>query len=260
MAKKVETKKKTNTKTKKETPKKETKKVEKKDIKKETKKEEIKKDVKKEVKKVEVKEKKDRGVLYAIIGIIAVIVLGLVSFLVPENPNKNLDNKVQVMITVKDYGDIILELDRDEAPITVDNFLELANSGFYDGSTFHRVIKDFMIQGGAPEGDISGGSSKTIKGEFEANGVKNNISHTRGTISMARGDEYDGASSQFFICNADSDFLDGYYAAFGHVVTGMDIVDKITEDVGSEDEMELVPEGKRPVIESIRELVPAEEE
>ena len=259
MAKKVETKKKTNTKTKKETPKKETKKV--------VKKEEVKKETKKEVKKVEKieirekkEEKKDRGILFAVIGIVAVIACALVAFLVPENPNKKTSDKVQVMITVKNYGDIVLELDREQAPITVDNFLELANSGFYDGSTFHRVVKDFMIQGGAPDGDISGGSSKTIKGEFEANDVSNNISHTRGTISMARGDEMDSASSQFFICNADSEFLDGYYAAFGHVISGMEIVDKITEDVGSEDEMEMVPEGKRPVIESIRELVPAEEE
>ena len=254
MAKKVETKKKTNTKTKKETTKKEVKKVVKEEIKKEEK-----KVVKKEIKE-EVKDKKDRGLLFAIIGIVLVVACAIVAFIIPENPDKGKENKVQVMITVKDYGDIVLELDREQAPITVDNFLELANSGFYDGSTFHRVITEFMIQGGAPDGDIQGGSSKTIKGEFEANGVSNNISHTRGTISMARGDEMDSASSQFFICNADSTFLDGYYAAFGHVVSGMEIVDKITKDVGSDDEMELVPEEKRPVIESIRELVSAEEE
>lgn len=249
MAKKVETKKKTNTKTKKEV---------KKVVKEEPKKEE-KKDIKKEIKE-EVKNKKDRGLLFAIIGIVLVIACAIVAFIIPENPDKGKENKVQVMITVKNYGDIILELDREQAPITVDNFLELANSGFYDGSTFHRVIKDFMIQGGAPNGDIQGGSSKTIKGEFEANGVHNNISHTRGTISMARSDDMDSASSQFFICNADSTFLDGNYAAFGHVISGMEVVDKITSDVGSDDEMELVEEDKRPVIESIRELVLAEEE
>ena len=256
MAKKVEAKKKTNTK-------KETKKVEAKNTSKPVEKaaEVIKKVDKEKSVKVEKKEiKKDRGLLLATIGIIAVIVLAVVSFIIPENPNNKKSGKVQAMIIVKDMGNIILELDRDTAPITVDNFLELANSGFYDGVSFHRILKDFMIQGGDPDGTGSGGSDKTIKGEFEANGVKNDISHVRGVISMARNDsDMDSASSQFFIVQTDSTFLDGYYAAFGHVISGMDVVDAIMEKYGTEED-EILPEGKRPVIESIREMVLAEEE
>ena len=132
-------------------------------------------------------------------------------------------------ITVKDHGVIILALDEKTAPITVNNFLDLANSGFYNGLTFHRIIKDFMIQGGDPDATGGGGSDNKIKGEFSANGVTNNISHVRGVISMARSNAYNSASSQFFICNADSTHLDGSYAAFGKVIAGMDVVDSITE-------------------------------
>ena len=223
-------------------------------------KEEKKVEVKKEeIKKKEVvkEEKKDRGLLFAIIGIIVVIVLALVSILVPER-EKTDDSKVLAIMTIENYGDILLELDRDAAPITVDNFLDLANSGYYDGSTFHRVVKDFMIQGGSYKGDIENASTKTIKGEFEANGVKNDISHVRGTISMARGEDPDSGSDQFFITNVDFTDLDGYYAAFGHVISGMDIVDKITEDVGTADQMEYVEEDKRPIITSIREVKSAD--
>ncbi len=137
-----------------------------------------------------------------------------------------------VEISVEDYGEIVVLLDATTAPITVANFLSLVNEGFYDGLKFHRIIKDFMIQGGDPKGNGSGGSENTIIGEFSKNGHENDISHKRGVISMARSDDYNSASSQFFICNADAmDSLDGSYAAFGYVVEGMRVVDKITETV-----------------------------
>ena len=124
-------------------------------------------------------------------------------------------------------GDIVIQLRPDVAPITVENFESLVSSGFYDGLTFHRVYSGFMIQGGDPDGNGTGGSGKTIKGEFSANDVNNTLSHKRGVVSMARSSSYNSASSQFFICHADSTFLDGNYAAFGEVVSGMDVVDGI---------------------------------
>ena len=132
-------------------------------------------------------------------------------------------------------GEITLELYRDKAPITVQNFVDLANAKFYDGLTFHRIYEGFMIQGGDPEGTGAGGSDKKIKGEFSANGVDNDLSHTRGVISMARQGEnpytgeknYDSASCQFFIVHQDSTFLDGQYASFGKVIEGMDVVDAL---------------------------------
>lgn len=132
-----------------------------------------------------------------------------------------------VLMTVKDYGQIIIELDPETAPITVANFKKLVSQKFYDGLTFHRISKGFMIQGGDPKGNGTGDAGETIKGEFSANGVENNLSHTRGVISMARGEDMDSASCQFFICHADSTFLDGNYAAFGRVIDGMDTVDAI---------------------------------
>lgn len=132
-----------------------------------------------------------------------------------------------VQIEMTDGGIIKLELDSSAAPITVENFLALAKAGFYDGLIFHRVIKDFMIQGGDPTGSGMGGAEKTIKGEFAKNGVQNPISHVRGVISMARANDPDSASSQFFIVHKDAKYLDGSYAAFGKVVEGMDVVDRI---------------------------------
>ena len=132
-----------------------------------------------------------------------------------------------VQIEMTDGGIIKLELDSSAAPITVENFLALAKAGFYDGLIFHRVIKDFMIQGGDPSGSGMGGAEKTIKGEFAKNGVQNPISHVRGVISMARANDPDSASSQFFIVHKDAKYLDGSYAAFGKVVEGMDVVDRI---------------------------------
>ncbi len=133
-----------------------------------------------------------------------------------------------VKLSVKGHGDIVVKLDADVAPITVANFQKLVSEGFYDGLTFHRVVEGFMIQGGDPSGDGTGGSAETIKGEFSSNGVQNSLSHKRGVISMARSDAMDSASSQFFICHDDaSASLDGNYAAFGEVVDGMVVVDSI---------------------------------
>ncbi|MGM9636017.1 MAG: peptidylprolyl isomerase [Candidatus Avispirillum sp.] len=134
---------------------------------------------------------------------------------------------VKVEMSVKDFGKITLELYPDIAPITVENFVSLVKDGFYDGLTFHRVVNGFMIQGGDPNGNGTGGSDKTIKGEFAENGVENNLSHKRGVISMARSNNPDSASSQFFIMHQDNDYLDGKYAAFGKVTDGMDVVDAI---------------------------------
>lgn len=154
-------------------------------------------------------------------------------------------------IKVKNYGSIKLKLDANIAPITVSNFVGLANDGFYNGLTFHRIIKGFMIQGGDPNGDGTGGSKQTIKGEFSANGVDNPLKHTRGVISMARSQLYDSASSQFFIMHEDTSSLDGQYAAFGCAYSGMDIVDKICDDVKTEDSNGTVSKKNQPVIESI---------
>ena len=132
-------------------------------------------------------------------------------------------------ITMKDGGVIELELYPEIAPESVKNFISLSNSGFYDGLIFHRVIAGFMIQGGDPDGQGTGGPGYSIKGEFSANGVKNDLSHLRGVISMARAQAFDSAGSQFFICHADSQFLDGQYAAFGKVTSGLDVVDRIAK-------------------------------
>ncbi len=134
-----------------------------------------------------------------------------------------------VEMCISGYGKMVILLDATTAPITVANFLSLVEDGFYDGLTFHRIIDDFMIQGGDPKGDGTGGSDTEIKGEFDSNGHKNDISHKYGVISMARSNEPDSASSQFFICNADAaDSLDGKYAAFGYVVEGLSVVDDVT--------------------------------
>ena len=159
-----------------------------------------------------------------------------------------------VELVVKDYGTITLELDADAAPITVANFLKLAESGFYDGLTFHRIMDGFMIQGGDPDGNGSGGSGETIKGEFQQNGVDNPISHVKGVISMARAKNPDSASSQFFITVADSTFLDGAYAAFGHVTEGMEIAEQIAKDAKPIDNNGTIPADQQPVIERITVL------
>ena len=132
-----------------------------------------------------------------------------------------------IILKIAGMGEIKIELDYKNAPISSANFVSLVNKGFYDGLTFHRIIKGFMIQGGCPLGNGTGGPGYSIKGEFRSNGMKNELSHKRGVISMARAMNPNSAGSQFFICDKDDLFLDGQYAAFGHVVEGMDVVDKI---------------------------------
>ena len=162
-----------------------------------------------------------------------------------------LSGKHTAEIVVKDYGTIKLELDADTAPITVTNFVNLAKEGFYNGLTFHRIIEGFMIQGGDPLGNGTGGYDTNIKGEFELNGIKNDISHLRGVISMARSQDYDSASSQFFIVQADSTYLDKQYAAFGHVTEGMEVVDAICAKMTELGLSDSIPTENQPVIESI---------
>ncbi len=156
-----------------------------------------------------------------------------------------------VTIEVADYGTIELALNANVAPITVSNFCNLANQGFYDGLTFHRIISGFMIQGGDPNGDGTGGSSQNIKGEFSKNGVENPISHVRGTISMARSSAYDSGSSQFFIMHKTTTSLDGQYAAFGSVTSGIEVVDAICEKVQVEDSNGTVAAANQPVITKV---------
>lgn len=170
----------------------------------------------------------------------------------PESKTTDTKGKHHAKIKVKDYGTIEVELDGDTAPITVANFVKLVNEKFYDGLTFHRIMSGFMIQGGDPLGNGTGGSDETIKGEFSSNGVENNISHKRGVISMARSSEPDSASSQFFIMHQDSTYLDGEYAAFGKVTKGMKVVDKICEDATPTDGNGTIEKADQPVIESIR--------
>lgn len=164
-----------------------------------------------------------------------------------------LTGKHHAEIVIAGYGKLELELDADVAPITVTNFVNLAKKGFYNGLTFHRIMSGFMIQGGDPNGDGTGGSEETIKGEFKSNGIENTMSHKRGVISMARTqNDPDSASSQFFIVQADSDFLDGDYAAFGKVTAGMDIVDKICQSVQPIDNNGTVPADQQPKITAIK--------
>lgn len=154
-------------------------------------------------------------------------------------------------IVVQDYGTIQVELDGDTAPITVTNFIKLAEEGFYDGLTFHRIIKGFMIQGGDPKKNGTGGSDEQIMGEFSGNGYENNISHVRGTLSMARSNHPNSASSQFFIVHEDSTYLDGQYAAFGHVTQGMEVVDAICENAKPVDGNGTMMVDRQPIITSI---------
>ncbi len=159
--------------------------------------------------------------------------------------------KTGIVINVKDYGTIEADLYDELAPITVENIKKLIGEKFYDGLTFHRIINGFMIQGGDPKGDGTGGAPDTIKGEFAQNGVENNLSHTRGVLSMARSSAPDSASSQFFIVHQDSTFLDGQYAGFGMVTKGMEVVDKIAEETPVTDGNGTVIKSNQPVIESI---------
>ena len=161
-------------------------------------------------------------------------------------------------IGIEEYGAITIKLDQSQAPITVQNFVDLATSGFYNGLTFHRIMEGFMMQGGCPKGDGTGDSGTDLVGEFLNNGYNNTLSHVRGTVSMARGGSqyndylyYNTGSCQFFIVHEDSTFLDGNYAAFGTVVSGMDIVDKICTEAKPTDNNGTIPKGQQPVIKSI---------
>lgn len=155
-------------------------------------------------------------------------------------------------MVIKNYGTVKIELYGDQAPLTVENFVNLCNKGFYNGLTFHRYVKDFVLQGGDPERTGLGGCESSVKGEFSANGVKNTIKHKKGVISMARNQfDFNSASSQFFIClkNSCSDDLDGQYAAFGKITEGMDIIDKLCADLTESD---CLPKDQQPVIETIK--------
>lgn len=169
-----------------------------------------------------------------------------------KEEDKYMSGKHNVAIEIEEYGTIEVELDADVAPITVTNFIKLVKEGFYDGLTFHRIIEGFMIQGGDSLGNGTGGSDENITGEFSANGYNNTILHKRGVISMARSMTYNSASSQFFIMHQDAPSLDGKYAAFGHVTSGIEIVDKICEDTQVEDDNGTVLKENQPRIKSIK--------
>ncbi len=184
-----------------------------------------------------------------------IITLGIVLFIViscyltGKNTKVETDylkGKYNIEIKIKDYGTIDATLDADNSPITVTNFIDLVKSGYYNGLKFHRIINGFMMQGGEGE------SKKTIKGEFSSNGIENKISHVRGTISMARSSDPDSASTQFFIVQSDSTYLDGNYAAFGTVTKGMDVVDKVCEFAIVEDDNGTISEENQPIIEYIK--------
>ena len=197
--------------------------------------------------------KKMTGIIAGLLLLIVVLVAAVIAlFAVRGTEAIDAAGKHHIEIQVKDYGTIKAELDGDAAPITVANFLKLAESGFYDGLTFHRIIDGFMIQGGDPKGNGTGGADKTIKGEFSQNGVENKLSHVRGTLSMARSQDMDSASSQFFIVQSDCTYLDGQYAAFGTVTEGMELVDKICKDTPVQDNNGTVSAADQPVIESIK--------
>ena len=164
----------------------------------------------------------------------------------PFNP----DSTYYADIVIKDYGTITVKLDQSAAPITVENFVKLARQGFYDGLTFHRIIEGFMMQGGAAPKDSKKQADKIV-GEFSANGHENPLEHTRGAISMARSNDMNSASSQFFIMHKDNWSLDGKYACFGYVTEGMDIVDRICEESQPTDGNGSIAEDQRPVIETI---------
>ena len=197
------------------------------------------------------------GIIAGILLLIVVLVAAVIVLFAVRGKKESTEaidaaGKHHIEIQVKDYGTIKAELDGDTAPITVANFLKLAESGFYDGLTFHRIIDGFMIQGGDPKGNGTGGADKTIKGEFSQNGVENKLSHVRGTLSMARSQDMDSASSQFFIVQSDCTYLDGQYAAFGTVTEGMELVDKICKDTPVQDNNGTVSAADQPVIESIK--------
>lgn len=194
-------------------------------------------------------KERDKKSLFASIGI-AVICL-LMALMVKNMDAYQETNVSYADIEIADYGTITVALNGTAAPETVENFISLAESDFYDGLTFHRIIDGFMMQGGDPNGNGTGGSGKTITGEFSANGSDNQLSHTRGAISMARSEDYNSASSQFFIVHQDATDLDGKYAVFGYVTEGLDVVDAICADAEPIDNNGLIAADKQPVITDI---------
>ena len=178
----------------------------------------------------------------------------------PETPPAEPVPNYTVEMDIQDYGTITLELDGTAAPLTTANFVKLAQEGFYDGLTFHRVAPGFVIQGGDPQGTGYGGSEESIKGEFKENNVDNPLSHTRGAISMARSQDYNSASSQFFIVHDDSaaPILDGKYAAFGYVTEGMEVVDAICDKMTALGYGENIDPVDQPVITAVRVTEQAE--
>lgn len=187
-----------------------------------------------------------KSILVVIVILLFIIICGYLTGKNDSATDEYLSGKYNIEIKIKDYGTIDATLDADVAPITVTNFVDLVKSGYYTGLKFHRIIDGFMMQGGA------GNSRNTIKGEFSSNGITNNISHVRGTISMARSSDPDSASTQFFIVQSDSTYLDGNYAAFGTVTNGMDVVDKVCKNVDVEDNNGTVALENQPVIEYIK--------
>ena len=207
------------------------------------------------------KQKKTNMTIAGIVLIVLALVLGGIAiFDGNDTPADNISAADEaalkathnVTIEVENYGTITAELYGEAAPITVENFVKLANEGFYDGLTFHRIISGFMIQGGDPNGNGTGGSGENIKGEFAQNGWNNPIAHERGVLSMARSNAPNSASSQFFIMHQAAPRLDGAYAAFGRVLTGMDVVDAICQNTPVTDGNGTVAKGNQPVITSIR--------
>lgn len=187
-----------------------------------------------------------KSILVVIAILLFIIICGYLTGKNDSATDEYLSGKYNIEIKIKDYGTIDATLDADVAPITVTNFVDLVKSGYYTGLKFHRIIDGFMMQGGA------GNSRNTIKGEFSSNGITNNISHVRGTISMARSSDPDSASTQFFIVQNDSTYLDGNYAAFGTVTNGMNVVDKVCKNVDVEDNNGTVALENQPVIEYIK--------
>ena len=189
-----------------------------------------------------------KNLLLIILAIALIVGIFFINILINKaSDNKMLSGKHYVEMKVKDYGVVVLELDADNSPITVTNFISLVKEKFYDGLTFHRILNDFMVQGGK-----STERRNSITGEFSANGIQNDISHKRGVISMARVDNnYNSASTQFFIMHKDTPSLDGLYASFGHVVSGMEVIDKMAQ-VEISDSNGTVSIANQPVIEYIK--------
>ena len=199
-----------------------------------------------------------KGLIAGLI-VLALATAGVIIYARLSEPDYSKVPYPTVTITMENGDEIHLELYPDVAPTTVANFVQLAQDGFYDGTIFHRVIAGFMIQGGDPTGTGMGGPGWCIKGEFRQNGVNNSIRHTRGVLSMARSSAMDSASSQFFIMHADAPHLDGQYAAFGKVISGMEVVDAICEHTPVTDRNGTVTKANQPVIERIIRVEKPEE-